>query len=78
MILMSRKKEYIYLKLIHTYHKSKVWLLERFNVLYHVVNNKPDGVVANKFWVEDEEWNPSNTVEVSTQYTKEKDYTVRK
>jgi len=55
-----------------------VWLLERFNVLYHVVNNKPDGVVANKFWVEDEEWNPSNTVEVSTQYTKEKDYTVRK
>ncbi len=36
--------------------KMSQWLIERFNIMFHVDNGKPDGSIKNKFWVETREW----------------------
>lgn len=44
------------LTLLDIYNCSRQFLLERANVLYHVLWDKPEGKVENKYWVEDREW----------------------
>lgn len=32
------------------------WLIERFNVMFNVEKDKPEGKIKNKYWVETREW----------------------
>lgn len=44
------------LHLIDLYNTSKIWLLERWDVMFQVKNNLPEGDIKNKWWVETREW----------------------
>ncbi len=50
--------------------KMSQWLIERFNIMFHVDNGKPDGSIKNKFWVETREWDKDLWSKVEDHYKK--------
>ena len=36
-----------------------LWPLERLDIMYQVKRLHPEGKVANKYWIEDREWDNS-------------------
>ncbi len=50
--------------------KMSQWLIERFNIMFHVDNGKPDGIIKNKFWVETREWDVPTLEEKIQDYFK--------
>lgn len=56
MIIAPTKGEYVVLYFIDLYNTSKIWLLERADVMFNVNRNQPEGRLKNKYWVETREW----------------------
>ena len=43
-------------ELSYLYNLSREWLLERWDIMFRVDQDKPEGEVKCKWWVERQEW----------------------
>lgn len=68
MIIAPTKGEYVILYLIDLYNTSKIWLLERWDVMSQVNSNLPEGKIKNKWWVETREWDTPTLEEKIQKY----------
>ncbi|AGN51623.1 hypothetical protein VPLG_00184 [Vibrio phage eugene 12A10] len=49
-------KEYLMSELSYLYSLSREWLLERWDVMFRVEQDKPEGEIKCKWWIERQEW----------------------
>ncbi|AGG57934.1 hypothetical protein VPBG_00162 [Vibrio phage helene 12B3] len=43
-------------ELSYLYSLSREWLLERWDVMFRVEQDKPEGEIKCKWWIERQEW----------------------